>query len=60
MIQTFNNKAVANGKTFVIAIVRDPTHFVLAKVGRAGSRFLRIWQYEAPGMARLGELHWQQ
>ena len=37
MIQTINIKADAKVNAFVIAVVGDPTQFVLATVGRAGS-----------------------
>jgi hypothetical protein len=59
MIQTTNIKAVAKVNAFVIAVVGEPTQFVLVTVGRAGSRFLRIWQHEAPGMAHRDELHYR-
>ena len=59
MIQITSIKAVTKVTAFVIAVVGDPTQFVVAAVGHAGSRFLRIWQHEAPGMARRGELHYR-
>jgi hypothetical protein len=43
MVQITNIKAAAKVNAFVLVVVGDPTQFVLATVGHAGSRFLRIW-----------------